>query len=66
MTEIEQAQANIANLNKQRQLMISDIQSSVESHGPPIKVINDLVTNRLPAIEAAVADAEANLAAMTA
>jgi hypothetical protein len=65
VTTIEAAQANIDSLNEQRQLMLNDIESSCESHGLPVEVINDLVANKLPALEAAITAAEASLAAMT-
>lgn len=65
MTEIEQAQANLDSLYAQRTVMTQDIQNSSEAHGLPVETINDLVANRLPAIEAAITDAEATLDAMT-
>jgi hypothetical protein len=55
----------LADLYAQRRQMLTDIESACESHGLPVEVINDLVANRLPAIEAAITDAEANLDATT-
>jgi hypothetical protein len=53
----------LADLKAQRLKLLGDIESSCESHGLPVAVINDLVTNRLPAIEAAIAELEAQQAA---